>query len=97
MSIKSGIFAVMMFFYPALPSAFVLYWTMSNILATIQSLMIYRTPMPPLVKVNTAVGGVYPTEPGMNGNGKTRGAAGPIGPGVPKTGTPAKHKPKKRK
>ena len=93
----SGMVAVSIFFYPALPSAFVLYWTMSNVLATAQSLMIYRTPMQPLVKKNTVVGGVYPTDPGTNGNGKTKGTIGPIGPGVPKTGIPAKHKPKKRK
>jgi YidC/Oxa1 family membrane protein insertase len=93
----SAMVAVSIFFYPALPSAFVLYWTMSNILATAQSLMIYRTPMQPLVKKNTIAGGVYPTDPSTNGNGRKNGSIGPIGPGVPKTGTPAKHKPKKRK
>lgn len=48
--------------YPV-PSAFVLYWTFTNVLATIQSLRAYYLlPAPPLVKVNTAAGGVFPTE-----------------------------------
>lgn len=91
----SAFFAVMMFFWPDLPSAFVLYWTITNILTTLQSLLVYRTPLQPLVKVNTPTGGVYPTGP-TNGhsNGKPKG---PISSGPIKTGTPAKHKPKKRK
>ncbi len=96
----SGLFAVMMFFYPALPSAFVLYWTTTNLLATIQSLMIYRTPMQPLVKLNTPSGGVYPTDSmNGNGNGKAKGwMQTDFGTGGPaKTGKPVKHKPKKRK
>ena len=48
--------------YPV-PAAFVLYWTFTNILATAQSLRAYYLlPAPPLVKVNTAAGGVHPTE-----------------------------------
>ncbi|MHB8636103.1 MAG: membrane protein insertase YidC [Fimbriimonadaceae bacterium] len=48
--------------YPV-PAAFVLYWTFTNVLATIQSLRAYYLlPAPPLVKVNTGVGGVFPTE-----------------------------------
>lgn len=43
--------------------AFVLYWTFTNILATAQSLRAYRMPLQPLVKVNAAGGGVYPTAP----------------------------------
>lgn len=43
--------------------AFVLYWTFTNILATAQSLRAYRLPMQPLVKVNAAGGGVYPSAP----------------------------------
>jgi YidC/Oxa1 family membrane protein insertase len=43
--------------------AFVLYWTFTNILATAQSLRAYRLPLPPLVKVNAAGGGVYPKAP----------------------------------
>lgn len=95
----SGLFAVMMFFYPALPSAFVLYWTTTNLLATIQSLMIYRTPMQPLVKLNTPSGGVYPTDSlNGNGNGKPKGwLQTDFGTGPSKTGKPVKHKPKKRK
>lgn len=42
------------------PAAFVLYWTFTNLLATVQSLRAYRLPMPPLVKVNTKTGGTYP-------------------------------------
>jgi YidC/Oxa1 family membrane protein insertase len=96
----SAAFAVGMFFYPALPSGFVLYWSTMNILTTIQVILIYRTPMQPLVKVNTKDGGVYP-KGGSNGstNGKAPGPFGPttITGGQIKTGTPAKHKPKKRK
>jgi membrane protein insertase Oxa1/YidC/SpoIIIJ len=55
----TGMFAVFMFFWP-LPSAFVLYWTFTNILSTAQSLRAYRRAMPPLEKVNAAGGGVYP-------------------------------------
>ena len=59
----SLMFAGMMLFglFPV-PAAFVLYWTFTNILATAQSLRAYRLPMPPLVKVNAATGGVYPVK-----------------------------------
>ncbi len=43
-------------------SGFVLYWTFTNILATAQALRAYHLPMPPLVKVNTPAGGVYPSK-----------------------------------
>jgi len=93
----SALFAVMLFVYPALPSGFVLYWSATNILTTIQMLLVYRRPLDPLVKVNTANGGVYPT----GGNGKFKNPFAPTPSGVQagpvKTGTPAKHKPKKRK
>ena len=98
----SGVFAIMMFWYPALPSGFVLYWAATNVLTTIQFFLIYRRPMVPLVKVNTKDGGVYPTD-GSNGSGngkfKNPFAMSPEGvkTGAIKTGTPAKHKPKKRK
>lgn len=86
----SALVAVSMFFYP-LPSAFVLYWTFANVFATAQSLRAYRLPLPPLMKVNTKAGGVYPAEaPGGNGAGiKLNGHV--------KTGKPVKHRPKKRK
>ncbi|HTQ09911.1 MAG TPA: YidC/Oxa1 family membrane protein insertase, partial [Fimbriimonadaceae bacterium] len=77
------------------PAAFVLYWVFTNLLATIQSLRAYRMPIPPLEKVNTKPGGVFPMPPFQNpgSNGKTNGTIQ-----MPKsTGTPAKHKPKKRK
>ncbi len=75
------------------PAAFVLYWTFTNLLATAQSLRAYRLPVPPLTKVNTPTGGVFPMPAANpNGNGKAAKSA------LPKsTGTPAKHKPKKRK
>lgn len=57
-------FAVTMLFgFFPVPAAFVLYWTFTNILATAQSLRAYRLPLPPLVKVNAATGGVYPVKP----------------------------------
>jgi YidC/Oxa1 family membrane protein insertase len=77
------IFSIMMFFYP-LPSAFTLYWIFTNVFATIQMLYVYRMPAPPLRKVNAPGGGVYATD-------------GPdIGPSI-KTGTPVRHRAKKKK
>jgi YidC/Oxa1 family membrane protein insertase len=81
----SVMFAIMMFFWP-IPSAFVLYWIFTNILATSQSLRAYRLPLPPLVKVNAPGGGVYPT------NGKPLTAER-----YKSTGTPKVHKPKRAK
>jgi YidC/Oxa1 family membrane protein insertase len=113
----SVMFTVFMFFWP-LPSAFVLYWTFTNLLSMAQSIRAYRRPMEPLQKVNAAGGGVYPKgavggkwmkmmeefqrqaaeqnggKPGVTpkpGNGQV------ISNGEVKTGSPAKHKPKKRK
>lgn len=48
-------------FFPV-PSAFVLYWTFTNVLATAQSLYAYRLPRPELKKVNAPNGGVYPAD-----------------------------------
>jgi YidC/Oxa1 family membrane protein insertase len=78
------------------PGGFVLYWTFTNLLATAQSLRAYRLPMPPLEKVNTKTGGVFPMPPFSPNqtNGKTNGTV--ITPKTA-TGTPAKHRPKKRK
>jgi YidC/Oxa1 family membrane protein insertase len=81
----SVMFAIMMFFWP-IPSAFVLYWIFTNILATAQSLRAYRLPLPPLVKVNAPGGGVYPVT-----NGK------PTAERYKSTGTPKVHKPKRAK
>lgn len=55
-------FTVTMFFgwFPV-PGAFVLYWIFLLVLSTLQSLRAYRLPLPPLEKVNTAAGGVYPS------------------------------------
>jgi YidC/Oxa1 family membrane protein insertase len=104
-------------------SGFVLYWIFTNILATTQSLVLYRRPLPPLQKVTTAPGGVYPTGGlggrfgkfmeqmqsaqeeqmrrqgggGSSNGGKPSNGNVFLGTGETKTGTPAKHKPKKRK
>ena len=100
--------------------AFVLYWTFTNILATAQSLRVYRMPIQPLVKVNAPGGGTYPGAPKPGGiQGKWMKMMEDIqkaaeeqsssssstkkderkdeGDGEGGTGTPAKHKPKKRK
>lgn len=97
------LFTVMMFTgaFPT-PAAFVLYWVFTNLLATAQSLRAYRLPMPPLEKVNTKTGGIFPMPPpsggsgGLGVNGRGNGKPGPLITGTG-TGTPAKHKPKKRK
>ncbi|HXH61697.1 MAG TPA: YidC/Oxa1 family membrane protein insertase [Fimbriimonadaceae bacterium] len=69
MGIGVGVFfAISMFFY-SLPSAFIAYWIFTNILATAQSLYVYRLPLEPLVPVQTAAGGVIPTS-GTPKNGK---------------------------
>jgi YidC/Oxa1 family membrane protein insertase len=62
------IFTVFMFLgiFPIV-SGFVLYWTFTNILSTAQALRAYRMPLPPLVKVNTMAGGVYPSGKGPKG------------------------------
>ncbi len=73
------------------PSAFVLYWTFTNIFSTIQSLRAYRMPLQPLQKVNGPHGSVLPK------NGITNGAMN--GTMFKNTGAPKvqKPKPKKRK
>ncbi len=80
----SLLFGVMMFFWPV-PSAFVLYWTFTNILATAQSLYSYRLPLEPLQKKMTTAGGIIPPP-----NGK-------MGSPTVKTGVPQRHKPKRKK
>jgi YidC/Oxa1 family membrane protein insertase len=88
------LFTVMMLFW-SFPSAFILYWIMLNVLATIQSVMISRSPIPPLVErpdheigKGGMFGGLVPSN-------------GPSGNGAPKTeiktGAPVVHKPKRRK
>ncbi|MBV6458398.1 MAG: Membrane protein insertase YidC [Fimbriimonadaceae bacterium] len=54
------VFTVFMFFWPALPSAFVLYWIFTNLLSMAQAFRAYRLAIPPLQKVTTATGGAYP-------------------------------------
>lgn len=80
-------FSIVMFFWPV-PSAFVLYWVFTNILATVQSLWTYRLPMEPLQKKNSPTGGVHPLLGGSTN--------GQISSPPNKTGTPKRHKPKKK-
>ncbi len=102
-------FTISMFFgiFPT-PGGFVLYWIFTNLLATAQSLRAYRLPLPALVKVNAAGGGVFPVNPsddnpfanlfGLKPQKPTAPTNGHISSDLTgKTGTPAKHKPKKRK
>ncbi len=58
------IFPVMMLLriFPVV-SGFVLYWTFTNLFSMAQSIRAYRLPMPPLVEVNAAGGGVIPGKP----------------------------------
>lgn len=97
----SAVFGVMMFFWPV-PSAFILYWTFSNILASAQGYRSYRLPLPPLVKKNSSSGGVFPVPsmrpgPSKEGNIIPNGKNGQFN-GKPKsTGAPKIHKPKKKK
>lgn len=85
-------FSIMMFFWPV-PSAFVLYWVFTNVLATAQSLWIYKLPLAPLQKKNTKPGGVIPQPTGL---GKFGGQTNVKPSGEVKTGVPQKHKPKKK-
>lgn len=85
------VFSVVMFFWP-LPSAFVVYWIFTNILATAQSLYVYRMPIEPLQPVQTTAGGAIPTT-GKDVNGK----APTVDPGFfGKTGKSSSKKKKKR-
>jgi YidC/Oxa1 family membrane protein insertase len=97
MGVGMGMLFTFMMFTGAFPTpaAFVLYWVFTNLLATAQSLRAYRLPLAPLEKVNTKTGGVFPMSPfpDPKPNGKTNGTITMPG----STGTPAKHKPKKRK
>ncbi len=79
------LFSVMMFFWP-LPSAFVVYWVFTNILATAQSLYVYRLPVEPLVQVQTTSGGAIPvTSKDLNGKtGVDPGFFGKAGKGSSK-------------
>jgi YidC/Oxa1 family membrane protein insertase len=84
----SVFFGIVMFFWPV-PSAFVLYWVFTNILATAQSLWAYRLPLPPLQKKNTPTGGIF--------SAQAASSTGPLTAGPRKTGVPQRHKPKKKK
>lgn len=92
----AGLFSVAMFFWPV-PSAFVLYWVFTNILATAQSLWIYKMPLAPLQKKNTATGGRFPMLMNQMGGQQPPMANGKIIKQEIKTGTPKTHKPKKKK
>ncbi len=83
--------SVVMFIWP-LPSAFVVYWIFTNILATAQSLYVYRMPVEPLTPVQTTAGGAIPTT-GKDLNGKVTD----VDPGFfGKTGKGSSKKKKKR-
>ncbi|MFY9233559.1 MAG: membrane protein insertase YidC [Fimbriimonadaceae bacterium] len=73
------------------PAAFVLYWIFTNLITTYQMIRAYRLPLPPLVKVATATGGVIPKA------SKPASPVAPTGNGMKATGAPKLHKPKKRK
>lgn len=99
----SVLFTVFMFTgaFPVV-SGFVLYWTFTNIFATLQSLRAYRLPLAPLQKVNTKDGGVFPQDPSqlfpwMKQTGKTdtNSNGKPNIKTSTKTGKPQQHKPKK--
>jgi membrane protein insertase Oxa1/YidC/SpoIIIJ len=92
------LFSVMMFFWP-LPSAFVLYWVFTNVFATTHMLYAYRQPLPPLQKVNAPNGGVFPfgNVTGTNGAAPKNGVSKSNGTPKVRTGTPVKHRPKKKK
>ena len=79
------------------PSAFLIYWITSNILTTLQSYVVSRMPIPPLVekseedqKKSVLFSGLQPKD-GPGGNG-TNGISA-----APKTGAPVLHKPKSGK
>lgn len=76
------------------PSAFLIYWITSNILTTLQSYVVSRMAIPPLVekseedqKKSVLFSGLQPKD-GPGGNG-TNGISA-----APKTGAPVLHKPK---
>lgn len=99
MGVGMGLLFTFMMFTGAFPTpaAFVLYWVFTNLLATAQSLWVYRMPMPPLEKVNTKTGGVFPMPPFSKDPSPTNGKSNGIASTSKSTGAPAKHKPKKRK
>jgi len=76
------------------PSAFLIYWITSNILTSVQSFVVSRRPVPPLVersdeemRKSPLFGGLTPKD-GPSGNG-TKAISS-----APKTGAPVLHKPK---
>lgn len=91
MGLVAALFAAGYMFFIPLPSAFVLYWFFTNLLATGQSLLVSRMHLPPLQKKVTIAGGAVPVDAatvGQNG----------VDPGFfSKTGTTKSHKPKKKK
>jgi len=91
----AGFFSIIMFFWPV-PSAFILYWVFTNMLATAQSLWVYKLPLPPLEKKNTPTGGMFPMMGGMGGP-KPGPTNGKVITQEVKTGTPKTHRPKKKK
>jgi YidC/Oxa1 family membrane protein insertase len=89
------VFSVMMFFWP-IPSAFVVYWVFTNILTSLQSMIAYRMPLPPLEKVQTGAGGKVPfgAGPVIDAQGAKQQNVNPDFFGS--TGTPKRIKKKKK-
>lgn len=91
--VMSLVFTVMMLFWN-LPSAFILYWSGFNVIATVQSLVLNRISLPPLQEVNPQgrrdglFSGLIPKE-GPKGSSTLTDEK--------KTGAPVIHKPKGNK
>jgi membrane protein insertase Oxa1/YidC/SpoIIIJ len=97
MGIVMGVgFTLMFLTILPFPSAFILYWIGLNIISTIQSVMISRSAIPPLVARSDEeiekgskgmFAGLVPKDgPSANGNGAPKSEV--------KTGAPVLHKPK---
>jgi YidC/Oxa1 family membrane protein insertase len=88
------IFTVLFLTILPYPSAFLIYWITSNILTTLQSYIVSRMPIPPLVerseeeqRKSPLFAGLQPKDgPAVNGSSGVSSA--------PKTGAPVLHKPK---
>jgi YidC/Oxa1 family membrane protein insertase len=69
-------FSITIFFWPTVPSAFIIYWIFANLLGTSQALYAYSRPMAPLQKVQSMKGGLRPDD-GPGGAAAIGGGAGP--------------------
>lgn len=90
-------FSLAMFFWP-LPSAFVVYWTFTNILSTTQALIAYRLPLPPLEKKQSVKGGSLPFDKLINATGSDPSGIGKTDSSFfTGRGAPKQNKKKKKK